>query len=40
MIKTFMMKLNEIQPSQLYISSEKLYNVKVSVLLEGTGGFD
>jgi len=24
MIKKFMMKLNEIQPSQLYINSEKL----------------
>lgn len=27
MIKTFMMKLNEIQPSQLYISSEKLSEI-------------
>ncbi len=27
MTKTFMMKLNEIHPSQLYISSEKLYEV-------------
>jgi hypothetical protein len=27
MTKTFMMKLNEIQPSQLYISSEKLSEV-------------
>ena len=27
MTKTFMMKLNEIQPSQLYISSEKLAEV-------------
>jgi len=27
MAKTFMMKLNEIQPSQLYISSEKLREV-------------
>lgn len=27
MAKTFLMKLNKIQPSQLYISSEKLYEV-------------
>lgn len=27
MIKTFMMKLDKIQPSQLYISSEKLNEV-------------
>jgi hypothetical protein len=27
MAKTFMMKLNEIQPSQLYISSEKLSEI-------------
>jgi len=27
MTRTFMMKLNEIQPSQLYISSEKLHEV-------------
>jgi hypothetical protein len=27
MTKTFMMKLNEIQPSQLYISSEKLSGI-------------
>ena len=27
MVKTFMMELNEIQPSQLYISSEKLREV-------------
>ena len=27
MVKTFKMKLNSIQPSQLYVSSEKLDNV-------------
>ncbi len=27
MVKTFMMKLNEIQPSQLYINSEKLSEI-------------
>lgn len=30
MTKTFFMKLNEIQPSQLYISSDKLSNVMKS----------
>lgn len=30
MTKTFLMKLNEIQPSQLYISSDKLSNVMKS----------
>jgi hypothetical protein len=31
MVKTFMMKVNEIQPSQLYISSEKLSRVEKSL---------
>jgi hypothetical protein len=37
MAKTFMMKVNEIQPSQLYISSEKLFRVEKSLDATNSG---